>query len=128
MRRELVASVALILALGLGVACAMRETAIPVIPEVEAQRQQEAAEAADVEVADATTALVSGQPVHQFFADTCGGCHGPQREGGTGPALIPGRLDQPPEFYADVIRNGRPGTIMPPWGAAMAEEDIDTLV
>ncbi|HLV44552.1 MAG TPA: cytochrome D1 domain-containing protein [Aggregatilineales bacterium] len=128
MRRELVASVALILALGLGVACAMRETAIPVIPEVEAQRQQEAAEAADVEVADAAAALVSGQPVHQFFADTCGGCHGPQREGGTGPALIPGRLDQPPEFYADVIRNGRPGTIMPPWGAAMAEEDIDTLV
>jgi nitrite reductase (NO-forming)/hydroxylamine reductase len=57
-----------------------------------------------------------GKAIGQYFADACGGCHGPNREGATGPALIPGRLTAKDEFYFDVIKNGRPGTIMPAWG------------
>lgn len=70
-----------------------------------------------------------GKPIAQYFADTCGGCHGPNRQGGTGPALIPGRLTAGDEFYFDVIKNGRPGTIMPTWGKlGLSDEEIWGLV
>ena len=58
-----------------------------------------------------------GKSIPQYFADNCGGCHGANREGGTGPALIPGRLTSEDTFYHDVILNGRPGTVMIGWSA-----------
>lgn len=70
-----------------------------------------------------------GKPIKQFYADTCGGCHGPNREGGTGPALIPARLTSGDEFYFETIKNGRPGTAMPAWGpAGVNDEEIWGLV
>lgn len=70
-----------------------------------------------------------GLPVAQFFADTCGGCHGPNREGGTGPALIPGRLTANDEFYFNTIQGGRPGTSMPGWGQlGVSDEEVWGLV
>jgi nitrite reductase (NO-forming)/hydroxylamine reductase len=70
-----------------------------------------------------------GKPISQFFTDACGGCHGPNREGATGPALIPGRLTSPDEFYFNVIKGGRPGTIMPAWGSlGLSDEEIWGLV
>jgi plastocyanin/DNA-binding beta-propeller fold protein YncE len=70
-----------------------------------------------------------GQPVDQVFRDSCGGCHGPHREGGTGPALIPERLTSDDEFYFDTIKNGRPGTVMPAWGTlGLSDEEIWALV
>jgi nitrite reductase (NO-forming)/hydroxylamine reductase len=70
-----------------------------------------------------------GKPIERYFADTCGGCHGPNREGGTGPALIPGRLTSDDDFYFDVIKEGRPGTIMPAWGPlGVSDEEIWGLV
>ena len=56
-----------------------------------------------------------GKPIPKYFGDNCGGCHGANREGGTGPALIPGCLTSDDEFYHDVILNGRPGTVMAGW-------------
>jgi nitrite reductase (NO-forming)/hydroxylamine reductase len=71
----------------------------------------------------------NGKPVSQYFADSCGGCHGPNREGGTGPALIPARLTSEDQFYFDTIADGRPGTAMPPWEAAgLSPEEIWGLV
>ena len=71
----------------------------------------------------------NGKPVAEYFADTCGGCHGPNREGGTGPALIPARLTSNDQFYFDTIASGRPGTAMPPWEAAgLRPEEIWGLV
>ena len=57
-----------------------------------------------------------GRSISGYFADTCGGCHGPNREGGTGPALLPGRLGSDDQFYFDAIMDGRENTIMPAWG------------
>ncbi|HSJ53305.1 MAG TPA: cupredoxin domain-containing protein, partial [Anaerolineae bacterium] len=72
-----------------------------------------------------TPALFEGKPVEDVFQDSCSGCHGPSREGATGPALIPGRLDAPDEVYFDAIMNGRPGTVMPAWGpAGLSEEEV----
>jgi plastocyanin/DNA-binding beta-propeller fold protein YncE len=70
-----------------------------------------------------------GKPINQFFADTCGGCHGPHREGGTGPALIPARLASDDDFYFKTIKSGRPGTIMPAWGAnGVTDDEVWSLV
>lgn len=70
-----------------------------------------------------------GKPISQFYADTCGGCHGPNREGGTGPALLPSRLSSTDQFYFDIIQNGRPGTAMPPWGnIGISDEEIWGLI
>lgn len=70
-----------------------------------------------------------GQDVEQVYRDSCGGCHGPNREGATGVALVPGRLIDSDDFYFDVIKNGRPGTVMPAWGAlGMSDEEIWALV
>ena len=58
------------------------------------------------------TNTIQGRNVDVEYRDTCGGCHGPHREGGTGVALIPNRLTAKDEFYIDAILNGRPGTVM----------------
>ncbi|HSJ58194.1 MAG TPA: cytochrome D1 domain-containing protein [Anaerolineae bacterium] len=74
-------------------------------------------------------ALFEGQPVEQAFRDSCSGCHGPNREGATGPALIPGRLEAGDDYYFDIIKNGKPGTVMPAWGpVGMSDEEIWALV
>jgi mono/diheme cytochrome c family protein/DNA-binding beta-propeller fold protein YncE len=71
---------------------------------------------------------VQGKPAAMYFLDSCAGCHGTDRRGATGPALLPERLSQPDEYYQDVITNGKPGTVMPPWGEQLTDEDITTLV
>jgi len=72
--------------------------------------------------------MVAGREAHEFFAANCAACHGQNREGLVGPALTPSILTQADEVYADVIKNGRPGTAMPPWGGMMSDADINTLV
>ena len=70
-----------------------------------------------------------GRSIPQYFSDSCGGCHGPNREGGTGPALIPGRLTADDDFYFDAIKEGRPGTVMPAWGKlGLSDEEVWGLV
>lgn len=76
-----------------------------------------------------TPEYYGGQPIDKYFADACGGCHGSERQGAVGPALIPGRLTSNDEFYFGVIRDGRPGTIMPAWGAlGLSDEEVAGLV
>jgi nitrite reductase (NO-forming)/hydroxylamine reductase len=74
-------------------------------------------------------ALFEGKSVEVAFRDSCSGCHGPSREGATGPALIPGRLQADDDYYFDVIKDGKPGTVMPAWGpAGLSDEEIWALV
>jgi mono/diheme cytochrome c family protein len=71
---------------------------------------------------------VAGKPASLYYLDSCAGCHGTDRRGATGPALLPQRLSQPDTYYFDVIQNGKPGTVMPPWGGMLAEQDITNLI
>lgn len=58
----------------------------------------------------------------------CGSCHGLRLKGGLGPALTPERMrKRSPEYLRDAIREGIPGTAMPPWGALLSEADIAYL-
>jgi len=69
-----------------------------------------------------------------IYADQCVICHGPNGEGGTGPALnnrglLKNTLD---EVLFSVIRSGVPGTQMPAWsvdfGGPLTDENIHDVV
>jgi cytochrome c55X len=58
----------------------------------------------------------------------CGSCHGMTLKGGLGPALLPARMRQRDESHlAEVIRDGIPGTPMPPWGFEISEAEARWL-
>ena len=64
-----------------------------------------------------------------LYLEHCASCHGAVRLGGVGPALLPsnlGRLKR--AAAADVIRNGRPATQMPPFGSQLDDAEIQQLV
>lgn len=71
---------------------------------------------------------VQGKGVTDYYLDSCSGCHGPDRRGATGPALLPQRLSEEDAYYFDVIKAGKPGTVMPPWGGQLSDEEINKLV
>lgn len=78
---------------------------------------------------DGAGETVRGVSVAEFFQGTCAACHGPDRNGISGPALRPETLVEDDSFYADTIRNGRPGAGMPAWGSlGLTEAEISTLV
>ena len=59
----------------------------------------------------------------------CAECHGGDRLGAIGPALLPGNLGRlKPEAAAGVIENGRPATQMPAFGETLSAAEIATLV
>ncbi|MFO1046667.1 MAG: cytochrome D1 domain-containing protein [Geminicoccaceae bacterium] len=63
-----------------------------------------------------------------LYVTHCAACHGADRLGAIGPALLPeslGRLK--PEATAAVIRDGRPATQMPGFAATLSESDITAL-
>jgi glucose/arabinose dehydrogenase len=64
------------------------------------------------------------------FGQVCASCHGPNGSGGSAPSLLDdtwtnGGTDA--EIAAS-IKNGRPGTPMPPFGATLSDQDIRAMV
>jgi len=67
--------------------------------------------------------------VAQNFATYCATCHGADRLGGTGPALLPENLERLRRpAAADAIARGRIATQMPAFGDRLSKEEIDALV
>ncbi len=67
--------------------------------------------------------------VDAVYQRRCASCHGADRLGGTGPALIPEALARLRDTAArEVIRNGRVATQMPGFADRLAPEEIDALV
>lgn len=59
----------------------------------------------------------------------CGSCHGLRLTGGLGPPLTPSSLaHKPTPALTATIRQGRPGTPMPPWSSFVSEEEARWLV
>lgn len=68
------------------------------------------------------------QEAAKLYADHCASCHGVERLGGIGPALLPEnleRLRQP--AAAQVIAKGRMATQMPPFGDKLSESEVQAL-
>ena len=88
---------------------------------------------ASVVVGVAIAAILAGPAVAADvaanFKEHCASCHGVDRLGGLGPALLPEDLrDKPAEGLAATIYYGRPGTPMPPWKAFMSEAEAAWIV
>lgn len=66
--------------------------------------------------------------MHRLRHD-CGACHGMTMKGGLGPPLLPATLSGKPDaVLVDVIREGLPGTPMPPWGVEITKAEAAWLV
>lgn len=67
--------------------------------------------------------------VAENYATHCAACHGADRLGGTGPALLPENLERlrKPQA-AQTIRDGRIATQMPAFGDKLSTGDVETLV
>jgi DNA-binding beta-propeller fold protein YncE len=69
------------------------------------------------------------QDAASLYHQHCAGCHGPDRLGGVGPALLPENLKRlRPKRAAAAIANGLPATQMPAFGERLDDGEIDTLV
>ena len=65
----------------------------------------------------------------QNYATHCAACHGADRFGGTGPALLPENLERLRKpAAADTIAKGRTATQMPAFGDRLSKEELDALV
>jgi DNA-binding beta-propeller fold protein YncE/cytochrome c553 len=68
-------------------------------------------------------------PADTNYATHCASCHGPDRLGGTGPALLPENLERLRKpAAADTIGRGRMATQMPAFGDKLSAAEIDALV
>lgn len=64
-----------------------------------------------------------------LFQEHCAECHGEDRLGQSGPALLPQNLDRLPEEEArNVIDEGRPATQMEGYGDSLSEDQLQALV
>jgi cytochrome c55X len=70
-----------------------------------------------------------GRDMAAFLRDDCGACHGMTLRGGLGPPLTAAALaGRSAEELRAVIRDGRPGTAMPPWSGQLSDAQIEALV
>lgn len=83
-----------------------------------------------LQAVESATAAPDPQAVaRSLYIEHCASCHGAARLGGAGPALLPGNLGRlRREAAADVIRNGRPATQMPPYGKLLGDTEVTALV
>jgi cytochrome c55X len=64
-----------------------------------------------------------------FLEQDCGSCHGLTRRGGLGSPLTPEALAERTDAdLARTIRDGVPGTPMPPWGPLLTDAEVNALV
>ena len=69
--------------------------------------------------------LIDEAELANMVIQDCGSCHGLKLKGGLGPPLLPENIDRLPEdAIAAIIREGVPGTAMPPWKALLTTEEI----
>ncbi len=81
-------------------------------------------------LAVSTSAVAQAQAqAPALYGEHCASCHGADRLGGTGPALIPETLKRMrgPKL-ADVISHGRAATQMPAFAEVLSEDEIAALV
>jgi len=74
-------------------------------------------------------AAASAQPAEKLYAEHCAACHGADRLGGTGPALLPESLERLRKPAAtQVIAQGRHATQMPRFDDKLSAAQVDQLV
>jgi mono/diheme cytochrome c family protein len=78
--------------------------------------------------ADVAAPIAMSIDANKVYQAHCASCHGADRLGGTGPALLPGNLDRLRRPDAiKTITEGRQATQMPAFGASLSAQEITTL-
>jgi len=81
-----------------------------------------------IPVADAEIGAEREAELRHMLSHDCGACHGMRRSGGLGPPLTPTALTaKSSPALAAIIRQGVPGTPMPPWKALLSAEEARWL-
>jgi len=77
-----------------------------------------------------SSAMADTQALYQtLYQQHCAECHGKDRLGAMGPALLPQNLSRlKQKFAVDVIANGRVATQMPAFASQLSAEQVDGLV
>ena len=85
---------------------------------------------AEVALAQAGGSTAPGaRDAASLYASQCASCHGADRFGGSGPALLPENLERLRKTSAtETIAGGRLATQMPAFGHALSNAEIDALV
>ncbi|MEQ6885396.1 cytochrome c [Salicola sp. Rm-C-2C1-2] len=66
--------------------------------------------------------------LRELVVQDCGSCHGLKLGGGLGPGLRAGDLKgRSIEAIAAIIREGVPGTAMPPWRDLLSDQEIQWI-
>ncbi|WP_404364768.1 c-type cytochrome [Marinobacter sp.] len=74
---------------------------------------------------DSDTSSLNEAALANLVVQDCGSCHGLTLRGGLGPPLLPEDLaDLPVGAIAAIIREGVPGTAMPPWKPLLSPGEI----
>ena len=74
------------------------------------------------------SAWAQSRPAAEMYLQHCASCHGEQRIGLMGPALLPESLERlRPSEAVKVITHGRAATQMPAFSAALSPDDIKSL-
>ncbi len=69
------------------------------------------------------------QELRYLIKHDCGSCHGMTLKGGLGPSLQSLALkNKPDELLFITIKEGRPGTPMPPWKSLLTNDDINIII
>jgi len=80
-------------------------------------------------LAAGVASTVRAEPAPELYREHCASCHGEDRLGGMGPALLPQNLGRlKPEHARDVILKGRVATQMPAFADSLDTAEIDSLV
>ncbi len=76
---------------------------------------------------DSASVLSGGETL---YSRNCGGCHGYDLAGGSGPSLFADTLlsKRTDDMLRYTIQNGRPGTRMPPWKALLTDPQIGAII
>jgi len=79
-------------------------------------------------IADDDLGAARQRELEYMLMHDCGACHGLTLRGGLGPSLLPEALGgQTVDALAWTIREGRPGTAMPPWKPFLSVEEAQWL-
>jgi len=74
-------------------------------------------------------AYAEDRDIDEVYREQCATCHGADRLGGVGPALLPENLKRLKKKHAiSVISKGRPATQMPGFGENLTESEISALI
>ncbi len=74
-------------------------------------------------------ANAAGPEATHLYARHCAACHGADRLGGTGPALLPENLGRlKPERAVAAVTDGLPATQMPAFGGSLTPAEIEAVV